>query len=68
MCQSFRFFSATLGYGLLSRRLVKTTDGGQSWQQVSDTYLGLRLLYMADENLGYASDYRDLWKTTVSLR
>ncbi len=60
---ALRFFSATLGYGLLSRRLVKTIDGGQSWERPSETLSGLRNLYMIDENVGYVSSTRALWKT-----
>lgn len=62
---SVYFFNATKGIAAgLRGRITSTTDAGASWTNYSPTYNDIACVSFGDNNVGYAINGLDIYKTT----
>lgn len=54
----------TMGFGPYYSILIKTTDGGVTWDSLSTNQLPGGNVYFADQVTGFVSGGNELWKTT----
>jgi photosystem II stability/assembly factor-like uncharacterized protein len=59
--ESIFFTNNSIGWALVGNYMYKTTDEGDTWQEIAETNLDLHSIYFANENVGLAVGKHDMF-------